>query len=113
MTFSAFDGKVDEPKNMFTFLFESLVFGLSGLLLGSFIDVQFKKLTQKFPKHRNVIAFVQLILLILIVGIMYLLAKNTFALHFQQTLPGMAFPAMYFGVQSNLFETSEKIFTKS
>ena len=110
MAFQLFDRKIDEPKNMSVFMIESLVFGISGLLLGAFIDVQFKKLAQKYPNKRNVIALCQLVLLVVIVAIMYKVAANQFALHFQQTLPGMAFPAMYFGVQSNLFETSSKLF---
>lgn len=111
MVFQVFDRKIDEPKDMTVFMIESLVFGISGLILGAYIDVQFKKLTQKYPNKRNVIALAQLVLLVVLVAGMYKVAANQFALHFQQTLPGMAFPAMYFGVQSNLFETSEKLFS--
>ncbi len=110
MVFPVFDRKIDDPESIGVFLTESLLFGISGLLLGAFIDVQFKKLAQKYPEKRNVIALSQLVLLVVIIAIMYKVAANQFALHFQQTLPGMAFPAMYFGVQSNLFETSSKLF---
>ena len=111
MTFKVFDRKIDDPENLSVFMIESTVFGISGLLLGAYIDVQFKKLTQKYPEKRNFIALAQFLLLVVIVAIMFKLAKDVFALHFQRTLPGMAFPAMYFGVQSNLFETSEKLFS--
>lgn len=111
MVFSVFDRKINDPENLAVFMIESTVFGVSGLLLGAYIDVQFKKLAQKYPEKRNLIAFVQLLLLVIIVAIMFKVSRDVFALHFQRTLPGMAFPAMYFGVQSNLFETSEKLFS--
>jgi hypothetical protein len=111
MGFSLFDRKIDDPENISVFMIESTIFGISGLLLGAYIDVQFKKLTQKYPEKRNLIAFAQLLLLVVIIATMFKLARDVFALHFQKTLPGMAFPAMYFGVQSNLFETSEKLFS--
>lgn len=111
MTFRIFDRKIDDPENLSVFMIESTIFGVSGLLLGAYIDVQFKKLAQKYPEKRNIIALVQLLLLIVIVAVMFKFVRDVFALHFQRTLPGMAFPAMYFGVQSNLFETSSKLFS--
>lgn len=111
MGFPIFDRKIDDPENLSVFMIESTIFGLSGLLLGAYIDVQFKKLTQKYPEKRNLIALVQLLLLVVIVAAIFKLARDVFALHFQKTLPGMAFPAMYFGAQSNLFETSSKLFS--
>lgn len=104
-----FDRKIDDPENITVFMIESIVFGLSGLLVGAYIDVKFKKLAQKYPEKRNMIAFVQFLLLVAIIAVMFKFARNVFALHFQRTLPGMAFPAMYFGSQSNLFEVSQKI----
>lgn len=107
---TVFDGVVDDPKHIPTFVTESFIFAVSGLLLGVFVDKQFKKLKEKFPKYRVIIAVLQILLLVTIIAAFYKYAKHEFALHFQQTLPGMAFPAMYFGVQSNLFETAQTLF---
>lgn len=107
---TVFDGVVDDPKHIPTFVTESFIFAVSGLLLGVLVDKQFKRLKEKFPKYRVIIAAIQILLLVTIIAIFYKFAKHEFALHFQQTLPGMAFPAMYFGVQSNLFETAQTLF---
>jgi hypothetical protein len=105
-----FDGKVDDPEHIPTFVAESFIFATSGLLLGVVVDKQFKKLKEKFPKYSLFIAIVQILLLVTIIATFFKYARQDFALHFQQTLPGMAFPAMYFGVQSNLFETAQSLF---
>lgn len=105
-----FDGIVDDPKHLPTFVAESFIFAVSGLLLGVIVDKQFKKIKERFPKYKVIIAIIQILLLVSIIAAFYKFAKHEFALHFQQTLPGMAFPAMYFGVQSNLFETAQGLF---
>ena len=105
-----FDGKVQDPKTIPMFLGESMVFGISGIVLGAFVDTKFKQLSDKYPKQRNIIALIQIFVLVLIVALMYTFFKNDFVLHFQQTMPGMAFPAMYFGVQNNIFETAHALF---
>ena len=103
-----FDGKVQDPKTMPAFIAESMVFGVFGLAIGVFVDVQFKKLSDRYPAYKYLIALVQLFVLVLLVAVMYKFYKNDFVLHFQQTMPGMAFPAMYFGVQSNIFDIAHK-----
>ena len=105
-----FDGKIDDTRDVPAFLIESVIFAVSGLMLGAFIDKNFRKLGDKYPKYKTLIASVQLLLLIVLVAVMYMFLKHEFALHFQRTLPGMAFPAMYFGVQSNIFESAENLF---
>lgn len=102
-----FDGKVVDPETPTSFITESMIFGISGLILGAFIDKQFKKLTKKNEKYKLLISMIQLFVLVLIINVIYKVLKYDFALHFQQTLPGMAFPALYFGVQSNIFETAQ------
>lgn len=104
-----FDGVVDDPKHIPTFVTESFVFAASGLLLGVLVDKQFKKFKERFPKFRAVIAALQILFLVTVIAVFYKYAKHEFAIHFQKTLPGMAFPAMYFGVQSNLFETAQSL----
>jgi ABC-type lipoprotein release transport system permease subunit len=105
-----FDKVVDDSKNIPVFLTESVIFGISGLLLGVLVDKQFKKLTKKYTHLKLVIALAQFIVLAVFIAIMYRFVRNEFALHFQQTLAGMTFPAMYFGVQSNLFDTAQSLF---
>jgi uncharacterized BrkB/YihY/UPF0761 family membrane protein len=105
-----FDKIVDDSKNVPVFLTESVIFGVSGLLLGVLVDKQFKKLTKKYPHLKLLIALSQFIVLALFIAIMYRFLRKEFALHFQQTLAGMTFPAMYFGVQSNLFDTAQSLF---
>jgi uncharacterized BrkB/YihY/UPF0761 family membrane protein len=105
-----FDKIVDDSKNVPVFLTESVIFGVSGLLLGVLVDKQFKKLTKRYPHLKLLIALVQFIVLAVFIAIMYRFIRNEFALHFQQTLAGMTFPAMYFGVQSNLFDTAQSLF---
>jgi hypothetical protein len=105
-----FDKIVDDSKNLPVFITESVIFGVSGLLLGVLVDKQFKSLSKKYPHLKLVIAFVQFLVLALFIAIMYMFLKHEFALHFQKTLAGMSFPAMYFGVQSNLFDTAQSLF---
>lgn len=105
-----FDKVVDDSKNIPVFLTESVIFGISGLLLGVLVDKQFKKLSKKYPHLKLVIALAQFLVLAVFIAIMYMFLRNEFALHFQQTLAGMTFPAMYFGVQSNLFDTAQSLF---
>lgn len=111
MTLRVFDGRVDDSRHIPTFVFESIIFGVSGLLLGVVVDSQFKKITKKFPHLKLLIALVQFFVLALLIGLMYVYARHEFASHFQRTLAGMTFPAMYFGVQSNLFETAQSLFS--
>jgi hypothetical protein len=105
-----FDGIVDDPNSVPVIVTESLVFGISGLLAGVFIDKQFKKLSKKFPNLKLLTALVQFIVLSIVVAFTYIYIRGEYALHFQQTLAGMIFPAMYFGVQSNLFDTAQSLF---
>jgi hypothetical protein len=105
-----FDKVVDDSKNLPVFITESVIFGVSGLLLGVLVDKQFKALSKKYPHLKLVIALAQFLVLAVFIAIMYIFLKHEFALHFQQTLAGMTFPAMYFGVQSNLFDTAQSLF---
>lgn len=102
-----FDGKIDDPRHVPTFVAEATIFGVAGLLLGVIVDKQFKSLTKKYPKAKYLIGLAQFVTLALIISIMYIFVKHEFASHFQVTLTGMTFPAMYFGVQSNLFELAQ------
>ena len=101
---------VSDPKNFLPFVANSVGFGISGLALGVLIDSQFIKLSKKYPKNKLLFALLQFIVISIVVAITYMYLHKEFATHFQATLTGMAFPAMFFGVQSNLFEVSHSIF---
>lgn len=105
-----FDKVVDDSKNIPVFITESVIFGASGLLLGVIVDKQFKALSKKYPQLKVMIALAQFLVLAIFIALMFMFLRNEFALHFQQTLAGMTFPAMYFGVQSNLFDTAQSLF---
>ena len=100
-----FDGKVDDPRNIPTFVIESLTFGLSGLFLGSLIDRVCIALAKKYPTHKITITVLQIMISAAIIAIAYDMFPEEFTGHFQHTLPGLAFPAFYYGVQSNIFVT--------
>lgn len=104
-----FDGRVDNPKHIPSFVGESFIFAVTGLVLGGIVDTQFKNLKERFPTFEVLIAAVQILFLVWVIAVFHTYAKHEFSLHFQATLPGMAFPAMYFGVQSNIFNTAQKL----
>lgn len=93
------------PKDVLTITVESFVFGLIGIILGSFIDNQFKRLSKKY-KHHNLkllISLLQILISGFIVALMYVYMSPFFTDHFQRTLSGLAFPAAFYGVQSNIY----------
>ena len=105
MDFHPFDGKIDDPTSVSTLTFETLCLGLMGIALGTFIDKQFTALSKKYPKHPVLVTLFQIIFSGMLVAILYVYLPAEVTGHFQTTLPGMAFPAMYYGVQSNIFNT--------
>ncbi len=108
MKFTPFSGKIDERKNIAVIAFETFVFGTVGLLLGTLIDKQFAKLRKKLPTFKVSLIVAQILTLGLVIWGLYKSIPGEFVEHFQITLPGMAFPAMYFGVQSSLFTAAQE-----
>ena len=93
-----------DPKSVLTISIESLVFGLIGISLGSIIDKQFKILSNKKDKSIKLLfSILQIILSGLIIGIIYIYISPFFTDHFQRTLSGLAFPSLFYGVQSNIY----------
>jgi uncharacterized BrkB/YihY/UPF0761 family membrane protein len=90
-------------------MIESIVFATSGLALGVVIDKQFDKLRKRFPKSRIPLILAQLFTLATIIAVLYRVIPGDVVRHFQATLPGMAFPAMFFGVQSSLFTAAQSV----
>jgi len=105
MTFHPFDGIVDDPRSITTLTFETLVIGSVGIILGTIVDKQFTALSKNNPKYATLITFLQILFSGFLVAVLYMYSPPEFTAHFQRTLPGMAFPAMFYGVQSNIFNS--------
>lgn len=105
MTFHPFDGIIDDPKSITTLTFETLVLGSMGIILGTIVDKQFAALSKKHAKYATLITFLQFLFLGFLIAVLYIYLPSEFTAHFQRTLPGMAFPAMFYGVQSNIFNS--------
>lgn len=103
-----FDGVVDDPKDITVILTEGVAFGAVGIVLGVLVDKQFTKLAKKYPQHKIPIAFLQLVMLYAMISLVYVFTDSEFPLHFQTTLGGLAFPALFFGVQSNIFNVAQE-----
>lgn len=89
---------------------QSVVFALSGLFIGVIVDKIFAKARSKYKddKMKVFLIILQVIVLALTITSIYIISENT-ALHFQETIAGMAFPAMFFGVQSDLFTSAQSL----
>lgn len=98
-----------EPHTSFLIVLETLIFGLSGLILGRLIDSFFTKLAKKYKNHDVLLSVIQLSVDGFVIGILYMYISSFFANHFQRTLAGLAFPAFYFGTQTNIFKIWNKI----
>jgi uncharacterized protein YacL len=96
-----------QPQNMVA---QSVVFALSGLFIGVVIDKLFAKTRAKYNTQNMKVFLVllQVVVLALTITSIYIVSANT-ALHFQETIAGLGFPAMFFGVQSDLFTTVQSL----
>lgn len=100
-----FTTPVDEdPKSMWAITIESLVFGLVGIIIGTIINNEFIKLSKDQSKAiRYVLCILQILLSGFIIAFMYIHVSSYFTDHFQRTLSGLAFPALFYSVQSNIY----------
>lgn len=103
-----FKSTIDSRKDTATFITESILFASAGLMLGVLVDKQFDKLRQKFPKQKLLTILAQILFLVSFIALLYRVTPGGTS-HFQITLPGMAFPAMFFGVQSSLFTAAQSV----
>ena len=103
MDFHPFNGLVNDPKSMSTLVFESMAIALLAIALGALIDKLFKVVNEKVKKYKILFSILQIMLGAIVTAIIYLYGPGELALHFQQTLPGMLFPALFYGVQSNIY----------
>lgn len=94
---------VNNPKSMSTLVFESMTIALLAIFLGALIDKLFKVINDKVKKYKLLFSILQILFSTVLTAMMYLYGPGELALHFQQTLPGMLFPALFYGVQSNIY----------
>ena len=88
---------------MSTLVFESMVIALVAISLGAFIDKIFKTVNEKLKRFKILISIIQIVLSTAVTAMIYLYGPPEFAMHFQSSLPGMLFPALFYGVQSNIY----------
>ena len=98
-----------EASNVFKMTIESLLFGISGIASGTLIDKQFIKLSKKYEKHKLLIATLQIAVSGLFLAMLYFYVSPFHVKHFQATISGIAFPALFYGVQSNIYSTWQSI----
>jgi hypothetical protein len=67
------------------------------------------RLAKKYKKHKVLLSIIQVAVVGLVIAFLYMYISSFFANHFQRTLSGMAFPAFYFGTQTNIFNTWNQI----
>ena len=98
-----------DPLNTYTIVIESIIFGLSGLIVGLFIDKTFIKLSKNYKEHKIILSILQIALSGLVLGLMYVYISPYFTNHFQRTLSGLAFPSFFYGIQSNIYSTWQEL----
>jgi len=98
-----------DPLSTYTITIESIVFGLSGLMVGLLIDKIFIKLSKKYKEYKVSLSILQIALSGLILALMYIYISSFFTNHFQRTLSGMAFPSFFYGIQSNIYSTWQEL----
>jgi len=103
MDFHPFNGLVNDPRSMSTLAFESLSIALLAIALGAAVDKLFKVVNARVKKYKMLFSVLQILLSTIITIMIYLYGPRELALHFQRTLPGMLFPALFYGVQSNIY----------
>jgi uncharacterized BrkB/YihY/UPF0761 family membrane protein len=103
MNFHPFNGVVNNPKSLSTLTAESMVIGLFAIFLGTVIDKIFKNISDKVNRFKILISIIQILVSAVITALIYLYGPSEFSMHFQTSLPGMLFPALFYGVQSNIY----------
>ena len=100
--FHPFNGSVNDPKSMATLTFETMVFGTVAIILGSLINKAFDRI-RGTRKHSKILSMAQILVSAIMIAVMYVYLPFEFVGHFQKTLPGMVFPGLFYGVQSNIY----------
>lgn len=103
MSFKPFNGIVNDPKSVPTFVFESMVIAFVAIFLGALIEKTSRFLNEKFKVSKYILSILQIVFSVLVTAFIYLYVPGELAMHFQATLPGMVFPALFYGVQSSIY----------
>jgi ABC-type Fe3+ transport system permease subunit len=111
--FTPFVTKVHDTRSIPTFVVESVVFAVAGLVLGVAIDRMCIYLNTKYPNYKLSISIFQIVISAIVIAFGYLYLPKQYTSHFQRTLPGLAFPALFYGVQSNIYSTWQGLGVKS
>ena len=101
-----------DPKSIFVITIETILFGISGITLGSIVDKLFTTLSKIYKNYALPISILQIAFSGVILGILYVHVSSYFTNHFQRTLSGLAFPTFFYGIQSNIFLTWHKLHWK-
>jgi hypothetical protein len=101
-----------DPKSIFVITIETIVFGISGLVLGTIVDKFFTMLSKKNKNYTIPISILQIAFSGVLLGTLYVYTSPYFTNHFQRTLSGIAFPALFYGVQSNIFSAWQQLHWK-
>jgi uncharacterized phage infection (PIP) family protein YhgE len=92
-----------DPKSIFVITTETIVFGVSGLVLGTIVNNLFTILSKKYKNYTIIISILQIAFSGALLGILYVHVSSYFTNYFQRTLSGIAFPALFYSIQSNIF----------
>jgi len=92
-----------DPKSIFVITIETIVFGISGITLGTIVNNLFAILSKKYKNYTILISILQIAFSGALLGILYVHISSYFTNHFQRTLSGVAFPALFYSVQTNIF----------
>jgi len=99
-----------DPQSIFVITIETIIFGVSGIILGIIVDKLFIMLSKKYKNYKIPISILQIVVSGLVLGIMYIYVFSYFTNHFQRTLSEIVFPALFYGVQSNIFSTWRELY---
>lgn len=107
----------DYKDSFTTFFTEFVAHGSVGLIVGAFVDRTFALVTRLSKRHLTdredglvlrglalALAIAQLLTSILLLFVLMLALPSHVYKRWQSTVPGLAFPSLFFGIQTQLFE---------
>lgn len=104
---------VRTPTDLAAFMRQGLGFAITGLFAGCVIDALFTQLhsSAKSNEAKLGLLVAQLFTSLIVLYVLWrALKKSKFGEHWQLTIPGLMFPAMYVGVQSNMFSVAQAFY---
>ena len=96
-----------DPHSVVFIMGETILFGISGLIIGRLVDKFFDPFYKKYASkqiYKLALTILQIACLGLIVAVIYIYISPIFAEKLQVSLSGMAFPSFYFGSQKNIYK---------